>query len=136
MHNGTSKEYYGRQTEPVREIEQDIKLLGDMYKDKSYLIIKQLENNNLSAIIQSLISKNIMQELCVRFADDANFFIKKNNSEEKIQQILDIYSRLYKETGKNIVYKKQNVLVRLGDGMKRENKFKINQSTSLSIIQK
>ena len=55
---------------------QGIKLSEDTYRDKSYFIIKELENKNLRVIINSPIRNRIEQELYVGFVDNTNFFTK------------------------------------------------------------
>ena len=54
---GISSEYYGGKLNPVGGTGQGIKLLGDLYRDKSCLIIKVPERHQLGVLINTQILK-------------------------------------------------------------------------------
>ena len=54
---GISNQFYSHKIDPVSGIGQGIKLSEDLYWDKSYLIIKVLENENLGILINTPIIK-------------------------------------------------------------------------------
>ena len=70
-----SSNYYGGKLDPVSGTGQEIKLSGDIYRDKSYLIIKVPERHRLRVLIKTQITKKKIQELYIGFIDNTNFFI-------------------------------------------------------------
>ena len=55
-----SSKFYGSQEDPVGRIGQGIKLSGNLFHDKSYLIVKVPENKQLGVMIEASISKFIL----------------------------------------------------------------------------
>ena len=49
-----------------------------------------------------------MQRLVVAYIDDTSFYTGRDNYEIKIQNIIDIYTALYKATGGLIEYEKSH----------------------------
>ena len=72
---GISLSYYGGKTDPLGGTGQRIKLSGDLCQDKSCLIIKVPEKYQLRVLINTQIIKREIQELCVGFINDTDFFI-------------------------------------------------------------
>ena len=54
---GVSKEYYRRKDNPTGRTRQEIKLSGDICRDKYYLFIKLLEIKKLGCMIKTPIIK-------------------------------------------------------------------------------
>ena len=80
--------------------------MGNLYRDKSYLIARKPEEEELGLITVSPLSKKTIQKLYVDFIDDTDFFTSGTNYQIKMQTILDMYSSLCKATGVHIVNKK------------------------------
>jgi len=96
-----SSRYYGRPTDPTGRMGQSMKLSGDTCRDKSYFIIKNIENEDLRVMITSPIINIIEKELCVGFVNDVDFFSKGTDTQDKIISILENYSTLYQATEYN-----------------------------------
>ena len=56
-----------------------------MYRDASYLIIKDLEKKQLRIIIKGPMSKTKQQKIAVAFVDNADFFTSGKNCKIKIE---------------------------------------------------
>ena len=57
-------------------------------------------------MIEALISKFALQELCIGFVNDINFTSARIDYKMNMQEILDMYSTLYAITGRCIEYQK------------------------------
>ena len=55
-----------------------------MYRDVSYIIIKQIENQNLGIKMKSMISDLIEHGMSVLFVNDIDLFSDSDEVEEKI----------------------------------------------------
>ena len=77
-----------------------------MYRDVSYLIIKQIENKNLGIEMKSIILGLKEHGVLVSFVDNTDLFSDGNEIKEKMQSILNIYNKYYKATGGEIEEKK------------------------------
>jgi len=80
--------------------------LGDICQDISCLIIKEIEKKNLGIIFRSNVSNEMEQCISVSFVNDNDLVIDRENAEEKIQEIIDIYETLHIVTGGKIEGKK------------------------------
>ena len=74
-----STDYYRGQEDLVGGTGQRIKLPGNLCRDKSCLIINIPEQKQLGVIIESLLSKVKIQELCIGFVNDTDFITAGNN---------------------------------------------------------
>jgi len=54
-------------------------LSGDLYHNKSCLIVKVPENKQLGVMIEALISKYTQQEIYIEFVDDIGFVSAGSN---------------------------------------------------------
>ena len=70
-----------------------------MYKDVSYLIIKQIEKEKLGIKIKSVISNEQQQYVSISFVNNMNLFTDSSNTKLKIQQIINICDKLYGAIG-------------------------------------
>ena len=57
-------------------------------------------------IITALITKEMEQYIAVAFVDDTDFTLDRENCIEKMQYILDQYTKLYEATGRYVQYNK------------------------------
>ena len=57
-------------------------------------------------MIESLLSKVKIQELCVGFVNDIDFTIAGDNFQQRMQEILNIYLNLYSATSRYIEHQK------------------------------
>ena len=67
-----------------------------------YLIFKYLENKRLGAIFETPITRQILQRLAIAFVDNTDFYTNGIDFERKMQQIMDLYTKLYEATGRKI----------------------------------
>ena len=77
-----------------------------MYQDGSCLIICQIENQQLGVKFQDLVTLEILQCTLVLFVDDADMIIDREKARKQMQQIINIYDKLYGATGGYIEDKK------------------------------
>jgi len=99
---GISEEYYGGAQNELAGTGQGNKFSGDMCRDVSCLIIKQLENKELGIICKSPSSQTREQCVSVSFVDDTDFITDGNQYEDKMQDIVNKYHQLYTATGGQI----------------------------------
>ena len=82
--------------------EQGHKFSGDMCRDISCLIIRELEKRMLRVKFESVISNEIEQYVVVSFVDDNDLATDGENAEVKMQEIIDLYEILHAATGGKI----------------------------------
>ena len=99
---GISKQPYGSKIETLDGTRQGNSVSGAICRDTSCLIFKYLEEKNLGAMLRHPISSVIIQWIAIVFVDDTNFYMNGPNYEEKMQLIMDLYTKLYKATGGEI----------------------------------
>ena len=68
-----SKTYYGGIEEKQGGIGQGHVLLTNIIRDRSCIVIKEVQNNNESATITLPITKASINKIAVAFVDDTNF---------------------------------------------------------------
>ena len=85
---------------------QSNKFSGNLCRDTSSLIIKQIEDQNLGIILQSLLVNISEQTVSVSFVDDTDLMTNGENNEIKIQRILTIYMELFGATNRKVQTKK------------------------------
>ena len=73
-----------------------------MYRDISYLIIKKIEKENLGIHFKSIISALQEQSVSVLFVDDTNLITDRKEVEARMQQIINMYNKLYIAIGGRI----------------------------------
>jgi len=101
-----SETFYREDQEPIVGTGQGNRFSGDFCRDTLGLVIRVPEKQELGIMIRAPILQKQTQELAIRFIDDINFNSNRNNIQEKIQIILNIYLRSYKATGEHIEYNK------------------------------
>ena len=77
-------------------------LLDLTNRDISYITIKVVENKELGIIIRALIIKVELQEISIAFVDDADFATYGIKYKNKMQQILNAYTSLFKATDRKV----------------------------------
>jgi len=98
---GISQSYYGGETKLVGT-GQGNKFSGDMCRDISCIIIRQLEVQNLGVCFLSLVT--LMTVLCasVSFVDDTDLAAQGEHIVCDMQNMLNTYNKYHKATGGQI----------------------------------
>ena len=99
---GISKEYYGSITYKLGRRRQGNSVSRAICRDTSYLIFKHLEELNLGVNVIIPLSKNNFICLAIAFVDDTDFYTNDTYFNRKMQQLMDIYTRLYEAIGGKI----------------------------------
>ena len=99
---GVSKNYYGHKREKLEGIGQGNLLSGVICRDTLCIIFKYLEGLNLGAIIEVIKSQKSLQRVAIAFVDDTNFYTNGPDFKQKMQEIINIYIKLYEATGEKI----------------------------------
>jgi len=107
---GISKSYYGGEKKRLAGTGQGNRFSGNICRDSSYLIIKEIEKRELGIMVISKLSNIVVQKVSIAFADDTDLMIEEENAEEKMKSIVKIYNRLYSATGRYIEEKKSKIL--------------------------
>ena len=77
-----------------------------MCRDILYIIIRDIESNQMGIRIIALLTEAQIQELSVVFIDNTGFFIAGKNFKENIWQIMNKYTKYYMVIGRKIQYNK------------------------------
>jgi len=96
---GILNDWYGGRTNNLAGTGQGNKFLGNMCRDISYLIIKQLENSNLGINFIAPNNKIKEQYVSVSFVDDTDFVTEGVQHENQMKNIITTYNQLYTATG-------------------------------------
>ena len=75
---------------------------GAICRDTSCIIFKKLENKRLGVVVRLLLSLVEFIRYAIAFVDDTDFYTNDRNFNEKMQLIMDMYTRLYEATGGKI----------------------------------
>ena len=105
---GISNMYYGGDDREMAGTGQGNKLSGDICRDTSCLIIKQLEKRNLGVEMTSKVTNHNELISAIAFVDDTDLVVEGENVEEKMNMMLNIYNKLYAATGGFIEVNKCN----------------------------
>jgi len=95
---GVSEGHYGRDID-LAGTGQGNKFSGDMCRDISCLIIKQLEKKNLGIEFLSKTTQVNTLVAAVSFVDNNDLAVDGDNSKVRMQKIVDLYDTLYKAIG-------------------------------------
>ena len=98
---GISDRFYGGEIE-LAGTGQGNKLSGDICRDISCLIIKQLEVQNLGICFLSLVTAVSILCSSISFVDDADLVVDRDNATEEMQLMLNLYDTLHTATGGKI----------------------------------
>ena len=96
---GISSSYYGGENERLTGTGQDNKFSGDLCRDISCLIIREIERKRLGMFIESNVTKTAIQRVLVAFVDDADLVTDRDNAERKMRKMAVLYNDLYVATG-------------------------------------
>jgi len=80
---GISAQSYSNQKDTYRGIGQGNLFSGEACKIKSCKIIKKIKNENIGAIIEAPVSKEIDQRAAIAFVNDTSFYSNGYNVESK-----------------------------------------------------
>ena len=105
---GVSTMSYGSPIEKLGRMGQGNSVSGAICRDTLCLIFKYLEEKKLGAMIRNPVSKRIIQRIAIAFVDDTDFYTNGQDYEEKMQLIMDLYTKLYEATGGKIQQDKIN----------------------------
>ena len=83
-----------------------------MHRHSSWIILRDIEKENLGVFITSQLTKEIVQQLAIAFVDD-NYFASDGKHAEKITKILKRCTKLYEATAGKVyffswIWKKEN----------------------------
>ena len=134
---GISQEPYGGDVE-LAGTGQSNKFSGDMCRDISCLIIKQLEIQNLGILFLSVITYASILCSSISFVDDTDLVADGINATPKMQQMLNLYNKLHTATGGKIQEQKSSFFSWIwvwAQGQKRIKNVDINLSINNSSIQ-
>ena len=134
---GISQEPYGGDVE-LAGTGQGNKFSGDMCRDISCLIIKQLEIQNLGILFLSVITYASILCSSISFVDDTDLVADGTNATPKIQQMLNLYNKLHTAIGGKIQEQKSSFFSWIwvwAQGQKRIKNVNINLSINNSSIQ-
>ena len=98
---GISNQSYGGIDNPRTGTGQSNIISGNIYRNKSYLVIKYVEKKNLGATIKSSKDKQVYR-IAIAFVDDTTFSSNGKQCAFKMQYIINEYKKLYKATGRRI----------------------------------
>ena len=77
-------------------------VLGVICRDQLYLVFKCLEHKKIGVLIVLLLTLKSIHRIQIVFIDDKDIFSNGEDCEMNIQQIIDIYTKLYEATGVKI----------------------------------
>jgi len=103
---GISESYYGGIDQEMAGTGQGNKFSGDVCRDTSCLIIRQLEKRKFGVQMQSRITKKNELISAVAFVDDTDLLVEGDNVEMMMNEMLGTYERLYAATGGVIEFEK------------------------------
>ena len=93
-----STDYYGGDRVKLVETGQGNKFSGDMYRDISCLIIRQLEKKNFGVNVESAVSNSKEQCTSVAFVDDIDLVEEGLEAATQMQEMIVEYDNLYSAT--------------------------------------
>ena len=103
---GITDNYYGGEEKNLAGTGQGNCFSGDECRDTSCLIMRVIEKVNLGMKLKSHITSIKELIIAVLFVDDADMIEEGDEAEENMQEMLEIYNRLYSATGGYIENKK------------------------------
>ena len=83
-------------------------LSGAVCRDQSCLVFKQLERLKKGVELVLPLSLKRVRRTVIAYVDDADFFSNGKHCIQKIQEIIELYVRLYEATGAKIQEEKVN----------------------------
>ena len=87
--HSVSQNYYGSKDEKLEGTGQGNKFSGDMCRDVSYLIIRQIERQLIGIFFVNEVTKEKLQCIAVAFVNDANLMLEGPKAFKIIQQMLN-----------------------------------------------
>ena len=99
---GISTDFYGGPNEKLTGKGQGNMLSGAVCRDQSCLVFKKLERLKKGVELVLPLSLKRIRRTVIAYVDDADFFSNGKFCIKKIQELIDLYVRLYKATGAKI----------------------------------
>ena len=99
---GISDFYYGGENDPLAGTGQGNRFSGDVCRDSSCLIIRNIERMNVGMNFESRVSGEIVLKVVVAFVDDNDMVADGENIEVDMNRILNEYNDLHSATGGQI----------------------------------
>jgi len=97
-----SNSFYGIDTFKLGSTGQGISVSGAICKDVLYIIFRKIEKEGLGVVIHLPLSLEEYIRCAIAFVDDIDFYTNDKDFQEKIQLLMNIYTRLYEATGGKI----------------------------------
>ena len=99
---GISSSYYGGEENNLAGTGQGNRFSGDLCRDTSCLIIKEIEKQQLGMNINSNVTNETVQKAAVSYVDDNDYVTDGEDAKRKMNQILKICDDLHTATGGNL----------------------------------
>ena len=99
---GISKTFYGSKTYKLGGTGQGNSVSGAICRDTSCIIFKYLEDLNLGVKVVTPLLKQLFIRLAIAFVDDTDFYTNDTDFNQKMQLLMNLYTRLYEATGGKI----------------------------------
>ena len=99
---GISKEYCEGEEEKLEGTGQGNKFSGDMCRDVSCLIMRQIEKQLIGIFFVDKITGEEVQIVAVAFVDDADLMTEGSEAFKLMQEILNMHNRLHGATGGHV----------------------------------
>ena len=77
-------------------------------RDRSFAVIKEVNNRKLAIMIQLPILNKKLEELAVGFVNDTDLFSNREEAMQKIRKIMAIHTELFEVIGGEITFKKKD----------------------------
>jgi len=116
---GISENYYGSDIFKLGGTGQGNSVSGAICRDTSCIIFKKIEKEGLGVIARLPLSFEEFTRCVIAFVNDIDFYTNNKDFQEKMQLLMDMYTRLYEATGGK--YKRARSYIIVGYGaMKME----------------
>ena len=94
---------------------------GVACRDVSCIIFRKLEKKKIGIIIKSKYKGIIEQRVVIAYVDDADFCTSGENCEQKMQEIISYYMKMYEATGGKVQKEKVSMYCWKWDDEKIKN---------------
>ena len=99
---GISENYYGSDIFKLGGTGQGNSASGAICRDTSCIIFKKIEKEGLGVIMRLPLSFEEFTRCVIAFVNDIDFYTNNKDFQEKMQLLMDMYTRLYEATGGKI----------------------------------
>ena len=99
---GMSSDYYGGEFNQLAGTGQGNRFSGDLCRDTSCLIIKEIERQKFGMIVVSNLSGQSVQKTAVAFVDDNDLIADGEEAERDMNNMITTYDDLHTASGGNM----------------------------------